>query len=141
MAGVINGFCYHLLVDGVHTLLGYLAGMLIPIFCLGILFYFHMIGAGDIKLFAVIGSFIGKDVIWVILYSMLVNGIVSFLILYRERAFVQRFQYFGEYIKKFFLTGEREPYCGIDWENSLFVIHFTVGIWIGFILYLVKVLV
>lgn len=141
MMGVINGLSYHLLVDGLHTFFRYLGGMLLPVFCLWILFYFRMIGAGDIKLFAVIGSFIGKDVVWVMIYSMVVNGIFSFFILYRERAFVQRFLYFGEYIKNFFWIKERNPYCGVDWKSSPFAIHFTVGIWIGFLLYLVKVLV
>lgn len=139
MVGVLNGLSYHLVLDGVRTFFEYLGGMIIPIFCLGILFYFRMLGAGDIKLFAVVGSFIGRDVVWVILYSIFVNGIVSFFILYRERAFVQRFQYFGQYIRRFFLSGEREAYCTADWRENPFVIPFTVGIWFGFLLYCIRI--
>lgn len=138
MMGVLNGLCYHLVVEGLKVLPSYFYGMILPFLCLGILFYFHMIGAGDIKLFAVVGSFIGKDVIWVILYSLVINGIFSFFILYRERAFIERFQYFGQYMKDFFLNGKRRAYCEDDWKKSSFVIPFTVGIWFAFLLYCIR---
>lgn len=138
VAGVLNGLCYHFIVDGIRKLPNYFGGMLIPFFCLGILFYFHMLGAGDIKLFAVVGSFLGKDVIWIILYSMFINGIFAFFILYKEKAFIQRFRYFGEYVRTLFLAGESKPYCGDDWEKSPFVIHFTLGIWFAFLLYWIR---
>ncbi len=138
IVGILNGLCYHFIIEGLQGFSNYLGGMIIPLFCLGILFYFRMLGAGDIKLFAVVGSFLGKDVIWIILYSIFVNGIFAFFILYKKKAFIQRFRYFGQYMKTLFLTGEKKPYCGDDWRESPFVIHFTLGIWFSFLLYYIK---
>lgn len=138
IVGVLNGLCYHLIIEGLHGLPNYLGGMIIPLFCLGILFRFRMLGAGDIKLFAVVGSFLGKDVIWIIIYSMFINGIFAFFVLYKEKAFIQRFQYFRGYVRNLFLTREKKLYCGADWEESPFVIHFTLGIWFAFLLYCIR---
>jgi len=138
MVGVINGLCYHLIAEGLRELPNYLGGMIIPFFCLGILFHFRMLGAGDIKLFVAIGSFLGKDVIWIIVYSMFINGMAAFFILYKEKAFIKRFLYFGEYVNNILLKGEKKSYCGDDWKESPFVIHFTLGIWFAFLLYWIR---
>ena len=41
----------------------FLFGMLFPILALYILFYFHMLGAGDIKLLSAVGGFLGVPAI------------------------------------------------------------------------------
>ncbi len=143
VAGVVNGLCYHLIADGFLRFPKYITGTFMPIVCLFALFYFQMLGAGDIKLFAVVGSFLGKDVIWIIIYSMFLNGIAAFFILCKEKAFRERFRYFGMYMRDFFLNREsfskkREAYLGEAWKESPFVLHFSVGIWFAVLLYYIK---
>ncbi len=141
--GIMNGFCYHLLVDRLLEFPNYIAGTFMPIIALFVLFYFQMLGAGDIKLFAVVGSFLGKDVVWIILYSMFINGIAAFSILYKKKAFKERFQYFGIYMRDFFFNRgdfckKREAYLGENWRESPFILHFSFGIWFAVLLYYTK---
>lgn len=43
---------------GVPAVLG---GSILPLFLLAVLYYFRMLGAGDIKLFCAIGGLMGED--------------------------------------------------------------------------------
>ncbi len=72
---IIYGLLTSLMAGGIRGLLQGMAGVLIPVLGLMILFHFRVIGAGDIKLFAGVGAFVGADVFWIIIYSFLLCGI------------------------------------------------------------------
>ena len=56
----------------------FLFGMLFPILALYILFYFHMLGAGDIKLLSAVGGFLGVPAILKCMIVSFLSGAVLF---------------------------------------------------------------
>lgn len=54
----------------------FLFGMLFPILALYILFYFHMLGAGDIKLLSAVGGFLGVPAILKCMIVSFLSGAV-----------------------------------------------------------------
>ena len=48
----------------------FLAGVAVPVLLLGILFIFHMIGAGDIKLLCALGGIMGRGQLWNVLFIL-----------------------------------------------------------------------
>ena len=56
----------------------------IPVVILFVLFHKKALGAGDIKLLATAGTFVGTDVIRVIVYSFLAGGVISLFFLLKE---------------------------------------------------------
>ena len=93
------------------------------------LFLFRMMGAGDVKLMAVIavvigyGFFIGA--IWA-LFKMCLSGI-----------FWQRISYFIAYFRRLFLTKEKTPYYLAERDGDEVVIPFAVCLFSGFLLFLI----
>ncbi len=80
--GCLAGLLSQITEKGMAGVLGGLAGMLIPVGILFILFAFRIVGAGDIKLLAMIGSFVGAD-IWIVMvvtfFMTAVYGAVIFI--------------------------------------------------------------
>ena len=108
----------------------FISGTGIPLVVLGWLFYFRMLGSGDIKLFCVLGGIMGPvHILWCIWYAFLTGGLLSLAILILCGGFSQRIQYLVKYIR----TGERKAYYrnGTAWEN----IHFTVPVFMSVMLY------
>ena len=76
--GMIQGFLMSAVVRGpCDGLLSSVAGCVIPVVILFVLFHKKALGAGDIKLLATAGTFVGTDVIRVIVYSFLAGGVIS----------------------------------------------------------------
>ena len=57
----------------------FVLGIVLPIALLFLLYQFGFLGAGDIKLFAALGAFIGMEVWRIVLYSFLFGGVLSLL--------------------------------------------------------------
>ena len=112
-------------------------GMLLPLLILGILFVFHALGAGDIKLLMVSGMFLGPEAVFqCIMISILVAAVLSMYKLLRHRILVVRLQYFVTYFRDFLQTGECKPYYDKE-QGQDCVIPFAVPVFIGTILYYV----
>ncbi len=88
-------------------------GLLLPLLLLGWLFYFRMMGAGDIKLFCALGVWTGAD-------SLLNGMFVSFLIaggfaavrMLRTKNARDRFAELFRYLSGCFRSGVRTEYNG-----------------------------
>lgn len=96
----------------------------------------HALGAGDIKLFSVISSCIGLGgLLKTIIYSFLVGAVFSLIIIIRNKNLYSRIAYFSSYIKTTLYTKSITKY---DYESDgkQNYIHFSVAIFIGFIIYL-----
>lgn len=78
---VFCGILYSGIFGGLQGAMRSFVGVIIPVAVLMILFYFQIIGAGDIKLFSGIGAFVTTDVLWVIVYSFLACGIYGLIIM------------------------------------------------------------
>lgn len=61
-----------------------LLGMAIPVVGLMVLFKAKVLGAGDIKLLAAVGSFLGLQVLWVIVYSFVMCALYGVWIVMRR---------------------------------------------------------
>lgn len=105
-----------------------MAGILFPTICLFPLFYFHMFGAGDIKLLAVAGGLLGlKGVLFCIVVSIFTGALFSVFKLCKYQLFRERFAYFSHYIKMYLQIRKRIPYYD-DSLSKKARVHFSVPI-------------
>lgn len=129
------GFCMLLLEKGPAAIPDFALGAVLPLFLLGGLFLFGMLGAGDIKLFCVLGSVMGMEaVLKCIFLSMFTGACISFAILKSEGNFCHRFHYFLGYVKETVTTQQILPYSKRD-ISSPECFHFTVPIFLSAVLY------
>ena len=63
------GFLIQITENGPKGGVIFLAGVAVPVLLLGILFIFHMIGAGDIKLLCALGGIMGPRTVMYCLFS------------------------------------------------------------------------
>lgn len=104
-------------------------GFLIPIIGLFILFYFHMLGAGDIKLLAVTGGFLGiEGSLFCVGVSFIIGACFAFIKMCIHRLFIERFAYFFQYMKDVLTTGKRIPYYDLSEDKDSSRLHFSVSI-------------
>lgn len=126
---------YQIGMYGLRGVVFFLTGAGLPILLLYILFFFRMLGAGDIKLLSVLGGFIGPMfVIKCISVSFLAGAVISVFIILIYGNLVSRLKYFTSYISQLIITKEVVPYCipGKRREN----IHFTIPILISVLVYI-----
>lgn len=107
--------------------LSFLGGTAVPILVLFPLFLGKMIGTGDIKVFAVLGSAVGaRRILWCMLLSFGIGAVIALPILIFRCNARERFMYFFTYLRKVFITKTFPAYLapGKHPEN----IHFTIPI-------------
>lgn len=128
LGGIIHNYSYEYAIFS-------LGGMIFPLICLFPLFYFHMLGAGDIKLLVVIGGFFGwKGALSCVVLSIFFGAIISIYKLYKYQLFRERFAYFFHYTKLYMQTGERRPYYDHNLSDKV-KLHFSIPIGIGTFVY------
>lgn len=132
---MVVGFLVKFRQNGIAGTVDFVTGSILPIILLGGLFFFHMMGAGDIKLFCALGSIWG---VWAILKCILVSlflgACISIAILISEGNICQRFRYFIRYIDETVSTGQIKPYSTRD-ISSPENFHFTVPVFLSAVLY------
>lgn len=140
LSGIFLGLIFHLFEKNLNNFFGGILGSILPLIFLFPLFKLKALGAGDIKLFSVIGLFFGRlFVLQSILYSFLIGGVLSMIHLIRKKQFLSRYQYLIQYTKTYFLKSSSTkipPYYNIKEQGYTGVIHFTVAIFLGVILQL-----
>lgn len=131
---LVSSFLWRVLCQGIQGIPEFFTGMIFPVIVLGGLFYFHMLGAGDIKTFCALGSLMGiKSISMCMVYSFLIGGVFSLIFLIVYGNIRERIAYFLQYFQWFFATGNVRPYYqkGLSLENF----HFTVPIFMSVMLY------
>ena len=84
---------------GPSGLLDVLGAVLLVLLLIGWLFLFRMLGAGDIKLFAVCGIYTGaKSVLYLLLFSFLFAGVFAFAKMVGGGNVKDRFRAFSRYV-------------------------------------------
>ena len=119
---------------GLAGLVRFVPGVLVPLILLGWMFYFRMLGPGDIKIFCALGGIMGPvKILWCIWFSFLCGAGISLAVLGCYGGIGQRMTYLAEYLMEYLRTGSRKPYYqrGSSLEN----IHFTVPIFMSVMLY------
>lgn len=105
------------------------SGMVLPILLLFELFYFKMLGAGDIKLLSMAGSFMGsRRALRVIMISFFFAAILSVWKLIYYRNIRERMVYMWTYFQQFFLEKKRIPYVDMSCKDMRFMIHFSIPV-------------
>ena len=111
VSAAVCGLASGLMTGGPRGLLFSAAGLILPLLLLSPLYLAGMMGAGDIKLLAASGSFLGPGLILRgIFWSLLFGAALSAFLMIRRKNFFSRFHYLFEYICTFARTGEAAPY-------------------------------
>lgn len=129
-----TGLGYRLLCRGITGVLLFLAGVVFPLLILSVLFYFRMLGPGDIKVFCALGGILGiRRISYCMLYALFIGGMISVFLLLIYGDIRQRFLYFIQYFQDYLISGNVRPYYrkGMPSENF----HFTVPIFLSVMLY------
>lgn len=101
------------------------------------LFYVRMIGAGDIKLMAVICGFLGP---WngslAIVYGFLIGAAMSLIKMLVQRTLFRRLNYLYAYIRRLILTKEVTAYHDPSRDGYTHTIPFGLCLFLGALVYL-----
>lgn len=117
----------------------FLTGAGAPILCLFPLFRCRMLGAGDIKLFSVLGGFFGVFTIFrCMICSFLIGAVFSAVLLIKRGILPQRLKYFLSYFQTFSIfhflnvTADYPPYHEKTFGPEC--IHFSIPIFLAVLL-------
>lgn len=136
LAGYGIGFFYQSILSGIYGSIYWLEGIIFPIIVLFIFFYCKMIGAGDIKLFSVIGGMSGVDsIIDVMTVSLFFGGLLSVIFILRYRNLRSHLKYLLAYFSNVIIQKKILPYeqqenkIKIRKQNSPGIIYCQLKIW------------
>lgn len=132
--GWLWGSSVQLLFYGGAGAAQFFAGAGIPVLWLFFLFYFRMLGPGDIKLLSVLGGMLGyRAGIYLIIFSFLIGGILSLGLLITSGMIQFRFRYFADYFRTYLKDQKRMPYYKTGRQAENF--HFTLPVLLAVFLY------
>ena len=119
----------HLQLQGVCGVCPWLLGMIIPFMICYVLYRCRMLGASDIKLFSVIGSFVGLRLLCSIMVTSLFFGaaMAAVKMICRKNIFCRSRQ-LSNYVVCIMQTGKLKPYYDRKKEGEDGIIPFTVAI-------------
>ena len=150
---IIVGLGLGLLVSYIRGQLPFLvegiAGIVLPVLLLYPAFIIGGMGAGDLKLFSVVGSFLGiRGVLISLIIAFVLGAIFSVVMMIRFHYFKERIYYFFSYVTDLFVFGkwklyesEEKPYSDDGFktfELSEFPkhkIHFALPVFLGALVY------
>ena len=129
-AGLACGLLNHIFSGGPVGIVLYLGGAALPILLFGVFYYFRMIGAGDIKLLCMAGSFFGPSGSFACVeWSVFFGGLISLVLMLRRRNIEERLAYFAEYVGRYAKDRKWRPYMSGTKEDARF--SFSVPILLG----------
>lgn len=133
--GWVLGLLFHWMKWGWLGTFTFLGEAGFPILVWGIFYYFRMIGAGDIKLFSVLGGFLGiYQCALLMLWSVVLGGVLAAILMVIRRNFYRRLLYFQCYLMGVICRTGWRPYREGEEKDSTF--HFTIPIFISLLLLL-----
>lgn len=135
MAGVSLGLFTKIRQNGYMGIPSFVIGGMFPVLVLWVLFYFRALGAGDIKLFSVIGGLYGASFVSkVIIIAFFLGAVMSVFQLLRFKNLRYRLQYLAGFISNYLKTGEVKPYYVKERDGTKIIVHFAVAILGSFLL-------
>lgn len=127
--GFLEGIVIQLYDHGIYGVLMWGIGILIPIIILFPLSIIRVFGAGDVKVFAVLGGcFSYEYAIRCMIISILVGAILAIVKLIRTNSYGQRVQYFFSYVSQVMYSKKIIPYYNPERDGRDCVIHYSVAI-------------
>ncbi|MDY4079307.1 MAG: prepilin peptidase [Clostridium sp.] len=128
LPSLILAFILSFAYDGLKGIKASIIGAIIPIVIFYVFYVMRALGAGDIKLYSVIGAIMGnKFLLYNILYTMIAGGIISIVLLIKNKNLISRLKTFFNYMISFFKTG-----LILEYSNNEKGARFPFGIAIFF---------
>lgn len=148
--GVFSGFIISFIHGGLGMLLDGILGMVLPIVLLYPVFMIGGMGAGDLKLFAVAGSYLGiKGITISFVIAFMIGATISLVKMMYFHNFKERIYYFFSYMADLFLKGKWQLYETSEGQASMeregaeeslnfpkYKIHFALPIFLGVAIYI-----
>lgn len=103
------------------------------------LFLFRMMGAGDCKMLALIGGYLGiADGSLVMFYGFLAAAFWSLLYMFRKKILIKRFHYFLSYVAVTLRTGQIAPYYDAVRDGTEEAFFLAPFFWCGYVFWLIS---
>ena len=132
VSGSVFGLFFQILESGVKGAGVFLLNVSIPVILFYLLFLIRALGAGDIKLFSMIGGIWGFQMLCkTIAVSFLVGAVLSLCKLLYHRNLISRLLVFKGYVRQVLNTGRLSEYPQ-EVQGKQHVIHFSIAILIGY---------
>ncbi|EOS26873.1 hypothetical protein C806_00465 [Lachnospiraceae bacterium 3-1] len=136
LSGLAAGFFFQVVGLGWRGAGVFLINVSLPVILCYLLFLMRALGAGDIKLFSVVGGIWDLHVLIVtIIISFWVAAGMSFGKLLYHRNLVSRLCIFGKYIHQIMTTFQLPEYPK-EPQGKQHIIHFSIAILIGYLIVL-----
>jgi prepilin peptidase CpaA len=133
IGGAAAGFLVNVILFRGFGVKRSLVGCLVPLVVGFALFYFRMIGAGDVKEVAALGAICGYGILELVMVALLFGAGISIVILWTKGIFFERMHYAANWVMRLIQTGEREPYR--RYENAPENFHFSIPILLAVLFY------
>ena len=135
---LISGCVYLLMAKGMVSAGMALAACFLVLLAFYPLFWFRMMGAGDIKVMSSIPAFLNsREWLQVAGGAFALAGIWSLYIMVRRKKLKERLGYFYSYVTGFLTTGVRTPYSGLK-TDSREVLRMGPFLWAGMTVFLMR---
>lgn len=127
-AALIISLIRRLQTQGVTGLFPWFLGIIIPFMICYLFYRCHMLGASDSKLFSVIGSFTGCEmVLRIMLYSLFTGAVMAVIKLILHRNALSRFRHFFHYVS-LGKNRKQNPYYDRKRDGDDGIIPFSIAI-------------
>lgn len=132
--GLAAGLLIQIWELGARGIVSFIGNISIPVILLFLLFLMRALGAGDIKLFSVVGGIWNLKLLYVtVIAAFLVAAAMSLCKLLYYQNLISRLCIFWNYICQVSATGKISKYPrGPEGEQN--IIHFSIAILIGFVI-------
>ncbi len=109
--GAIAGIFRLIILKDIFALAGHIPGILLPIVLFYPVYKIGGMGAGDLKVFSMIGIYFSfLPLCFCIFVSMFLGAFLSLIKMNYHQNFFERMEYLFSYLKKIGTTGKIEPY-------------------------------
>ena len=142
LSGIMIGFVFNLYDSGWTGVILWFCGFMTPIILLFPLFLFKVLGAGDIKLFSVVGGFYGISFVFKsILIAFIIAAIMSVIHLIKYKQVFYRLHHLVNYLQIMYQRNDKShqgqcklkvlPYYDVKRDGYSGVIHFSIAIFVS----------
>ena len=133
LSGLIISLVFWVILGGTSQIFFFLGNIFLPVIMLYLFYVFGILGAGDIKLFSVIGGFINfKMLMDCVFFAFVAGACLGVLQMIRHRNLRTSLWHSMDYIRQL-LQGKYITYTayGVKEQNKM---HFSIAILIGLII-------
>ena len=134
VVGFLTGMIYQSIHHGIYGILQGMASAMIPFIVLFPIFTIRGLGAGDIKLLAVAGTFLSVDKSkHCLIFSLIFGAVFALIKMLYQRNFIERIQYFISYVRRVYETGHFFKY-NTEATDATSKIHMSIPILLAVLL-------